>query len=150
MMNPTEMNATPEYWEMVRQENQEYNKAVKNLRDNFGRRAVFAECKTAYANSEFGQKLLNKYFSPESIASVPVNSKGTRKGMIKGQIAWIKCLEGGFTREFGGGYVERRRGAIVAMVIFFTHKGQLHYMYADLLRDNKGIRDITNGMSSWV
>ncbi len=69
--------------------------------------------KNAWLSSDFGENYARKLFG-DKVNELPHYVRGKRKGKLKGQILWTKCVAGGWVRtgpsyeNDPSGYVERR------------------------------------------
>jgi len=59
------------------------------------------EIKTAFLNTEFGYNYACKLFGQEVIDSLPLITRGQRKGQRRGCLHWEKAIEGGWMHGVG-------------------------------------------------
>lgn len=52
----------------------------------------------AFLSGEFGESYARKLFGDVAVSTLPHISRGKRKGAIKGQLIWEKCVVGGWHR----------------------------------------------------
>lgn len=71
----------------------------------------------AWLGTEFGESFARRMFGDAAVDSLPRYKSGRSAGKVKADIAWVKCLEGGWVgegrdamREEAIGRVERRVG----------------------------------------
>ena len=92
-----------------------------------GRGAKF-EVRSAFLWTDFGLDFAKRHFTQEQIDLLPRFIRGAKKGKTKGQIVWIKCLEGGYVydRLFGDvpmSYIENRPNTTIAYVLATAEYG---------------------------
>ena len=85
------------------------------------------ETRRAWLSSEFGEQMARRYFGDKAVNDKPRYARGIRKGLLKGQIQWRKVEKGGWVRDQsaidGRGYVENRRGKIIAAELVMPRWG---------------------------
>ena len=72
--------------------------------------ACTLEFKSATLASDFGLALFKKKF-PDSaekmLAEIGVYTKGKQQGKYRGQLCWVKCVQGGFDYVYRSGVIKR-------------------------------------------
>ena len=86
------------------------------------------QTREAWLSSDFGEQMARRYFGDEAVDSMPRYVRGKRKGLLKGQIQWRKVESGGWVSDKsatnGRGYVENRRGKIIAAELVMPQWGE--------------------------
>ena len=86
------------------------------------------QTRNAWLSSEFGEQMARRYFGDEAVDNMPRYARGKRKGLLKGQIEWRKVERGGWVSDQrasnGRGYVERRRGKVIAADLVMPQWGE--------------------------
>lgn len=98
------------------------------------------ETRSAWLGHEFGENYARRLFGDAVVDALPRYSRGKSVGKFKAEVAWVKCIEGGWIsegrdamRDEAIGRVERRAGKVVLAVLrsrdtgdIATH-GDIHY-----------------------
>jgi hypothetical protein len=72
--------------------------------------------RSASLASDFGGEFAAKYFAADVLAKLPVYVRGPKKGKLKGEVEWVRCIRGGWVRGMdGGGHAENRVGRIIVV-----------------------------------
>ena len=67
---------------------------------------------------DFGESFARRKFGDKFVDCLPRYKRGKNKGKIKGEIVWLKCINGGWVSRGGGrGFVENRKNQIVNIAI---------------------------------
>ena len=86
------------------------------------------QTREAWLSSDFGEQMARRFFGDEAVDSMPRYVRGKRKGLLKGQIQWRKVESGGWVSDKsatnGRGYVENRRGKIIAAELVMPQWGE--------------------------
>ena len=86
------------------------------------------QTREAWLSSDFGEQMARRYFGDEAVDSMPRYVRGKHKGLLKGQIQWRKVESGGWVSDKsttnGRGYVENRRGKIIAAELVMPQWGE--------------------------
>lgn len=97
------------------------------------------ESRSAWLGQSFGEGYARRLFGDAVVDSLPRCTRGKNTGKIQAEIAWVKCLEGGWIRagrdrDHPVGRVERRVGKVVFAVLrsrdeegFIATHGDIEY-----------------------
>ena len=91
----------------------------------FQQHAVF-ERKMAWVGGEFGEQYARRKFGDAIVDALPLKKRGKHKGRINATIEWVKISRPGWvsqgdkfsSQEYAYGYVETRKDAIVAVILY--------------------------------
>lgn len=54
------------------------------------------QCRSAWLGTEFGEAYARKLFGDAAVDALPRYVRGKSVGKFKAEIAWVKCVEGGW------------------------------------------------------
>lgn len=90
------------------------------------------ETRSAWLGKPFGESYARRLFGDAVVEALPRYVRGKNAGKFKAEVAWVKCVEGGWIGEgwdsMAGearGRVENRVGAVVAAVLRSRDAGNI-------------------------
>ena len=90
------------------------------------------EARTAWLGKPFGESYARRLFGDSAVDALPRYVRGKNAGKFKAEVAWVKCVEGGWINEVADvmrgeaiGRVENRSGKVLTAVLRSRETGNI-------------------------
>ena len=90
------------------------------------------ETKAAWLGTTFGESYARRLFGDAVVNALPRYVRGKNAGKFKAEVAWVKCVEGGWINEGSDvmrgeatGRVENRSGKVLTAVLRARETGNI-------------------------